>query len=97
MEKLISENFFPIIDYHVFRKCNLSWRLQKQRVDRHDITYIVKGKARYTINDIAHELGPGDLVYLTEKDYKEAVTYPDNLMQCFSINFTIKRMGGGGF
>ncbi|MDR0464086.1 MAG: AraC family transcriptional regulator [Treponema sp.] len=94
MEKLISEDFFPKIDYHVFRKCNLSWRLQKQRVNRHDITYIVKGKARYTINDTAHELGPGDLVYLTEKDYKEAITYPDNLMQCFSINFTFDKTGG---
>ena len=90
MEKSILEEFSPIIEYHVFRKCYEGWHLRKHRVDNHDITYIIKGNACYTINDTAHELGPGDLIFLTEKDYKEAVTYPQNLMQCFSINFTLR-------
>ena len=93
MEKSFLEEFAPIIDYHVFRKCNAGWHLRKHRVDNHDITYIIKGNARYTINGTAHELGPGDLVFLTEKDFKEAVTDPQNLMQCFSINFKFKHGG----
>ena len=91
MEKTILEEFAPIIEYHVFRKCYAGWHLRKHRVDNHDITYIIKGNARYTINGAAYELGPGDLIYLTEKDFKEAVTYPHSLMQCFSINFKFKQ------
>jgi AraC-like DNA-binding protein len=57
-------------------------------VERNDITYIVKGKARYTIDGRVYDLGPGDLLYLTEGMEKEAITFPQNLMHCFSINFT---------
>jgi len=90
VEKPILEEFAPIIEYHVFRKCYEGWHLKKHRVDNHDITYIIKGNACYTINDTPYELGPGDLIYLTEKHFKEAATYPHSLMQCFSINFTFK-------
>ena len=81
----------PEIAYHVFRKCNPDWRLVKNRVNDHDITYIIKGNARYIINGIIHELKPGDLLYLTEGDIKEAITYPHNLMQCFAINFNFRQ------
>ena len=94
MDKSILENFFPVIDYHVFRKCDLNWHLRKHWVERHDITYIVKGNARYIINGVSHELGPGDLIYLTEKDLKEAISYLKNPMQCFSINFSFKHREG---
>ncbi|MCL2186538.1 MAG: AraC family transcriptional regulator [Treponema sp.] len=94
MENKFLQEFTPIIYYYVFRKCNKGWHLREHRVEHHDITYIIKGNARYTINGVAHELGPGDLIYLTEKDFKEAVTYPQNLMQCFSINFYFKKPGG---
>jgi AraC-like DNA-binding protein len=57
-------------------------------VERNDITYIVKGKARYTIDGKVYDLGPGDLHCLTEGMEKEAVTFPRELMHCFSINFT---------
>jgi AraC-like DNA-binding protein len=59
-------------------------------VDNCDITYIVEGRARYTIDGAASELGPGDLLCLTEGVEKEAHTYPDKLMHCFSINFKAK-------
>jgi len=79
--------FVPNIYYSVFRKCGPEWRLHPHFVDRNDITYIIKGAARYTIDGEVHELGPGNLVCLTEGVQKEAVTYPKNLMHCFSVNF----------
>ena len=98
MKKAVFSDLIPDIAYQVFRKCNPDWRLWKNRVNDHDITYIVKGCARYTINGIVYELKPGDLLYLTEGDMKEAITYPHDLMQCFAINFTfrkkVKKIGG---
>jgi AraC-like DNA-binding protein len=71
------------------------------QVEDYDITYVIKGGARYTINGVAHELQPGDLLCLTEGDMEEAITYPQNLMHYFAINFTIKQQkskitSGGG-
>jgi AraC-like DNA-binding protein len=88
MKEVLFDDFVPKINYHVFRKCNPDWRLRPHFVDDNDITYIIKGKARYTINGKICELGPGDLICLTDGTEKEAVTYAHNLMHCFSVNFT---------
>ena len=91
MKKNCIDDIIPDIAYYVSRKCNPDWRLWGDRVNDHDITYIMKGNARYTVNGVVHELKPGDLLYLTEGDIKEAITYPHNLMQCFAINFTLRQ------
>jgi len=87
MKEKVSDDFVPKIFYSVFRKCQPKWRLRPHFVDHYDITYIIKGNARYTINGKEHELSQGDLVCLTEGVEKAAVTYPKNLMHCFSVNF----------
>lgn len=91
MDEVALNDFVPEIAYFVFRKCTPAWRLWENQVNDHDITYIIKGNARYTINHTVYELGPGDLLYLTKGELKEAVTYPQNLMQCFAINFTFRQ------
>jgi AraC-like DNA-binding protein len=88
MKETVNDDFVPKIIYNVFRKCSPDWRLRPHFVDRYDITYIIKGNARYTIDGKIHELGPGDLLCLTEGVKKEAVTYPKSLMHCFSVNFS---------
>jgi len=92
------DDFVPTITHHVFCKCKADWRIWEGQINNHELTYIIKGKARYTINGIKHELEGGDLLYLTEGDIQEATTYPHNLMHCFTINFTprylaAKKMG----
>jgi AraC-like DNA-binding protein len=84
------EDFIPVIYYLVFRKCAPNWRLRPHLVDDYDLTYIIEGNARYTINGTIHELGPGDLLYLSSGVRKQASTYPQNLMHCFSVNFNSK-------
>ena len=79
--------FVPNIYYTVFRKCSPDWRIRPHFVDHNDITYIIRGSARYTIDRKTHELGPGNLICLTDGVEKEAVTNPKNLMHCFSVNF----------
>jgi AraC-like DNA-binding protein len=90
MRELLTDDFVPKIAYHVFRKCNPDWQIRDHYVTDHDLTYIIKGKARYTINGTSHELGSGDLLYLNVGDIKSAQTYSGNLMHCFGINFISK-------
>jgi len=87
MKEKTNDYFVPNIYYIVFRKCGIDWRIRPHSVERNDVTYIIKGNARYTINGKVHEVGPGDLLYLTDGVEKEAVTYPKRLMQCFTVNF----------
>ncbi|MDR3277088.1 MAG: AraC family transcriptional regulator [Treponema sp.] len=86
--------FIPDIQYLVYRECPVDWRLKPHLVSDYDITYIVGGKARYTINGIRHELQAGSILCLPEGTRKEAVTYPDHRMHCFSVNFKLKDTAG---
>jgi AraC-like DNA-binding protein len=90
MAETAFEDFVPKIFYHVFRKCSQEWRLRRHTVDDYDLTYVIRGNARYTIDDTIYELVPGDLLYLADGMEKEAITYPKNPMHCFSINFNSK-------
>jgi AraC-like DNA-binding protein len=90
MKETAFDDFVPKIFYHVYRKCPPEWRLRPHLVDDYDITYVVKGRARYTLNGAVHELEAGDLLCLIDGVEKQAITYPDNLMHCFSINFNSK-------
>jgi hypothetical protein len=87
LEEFMSDIYVPKIYYNVFRKCQPGWHLHPHSVDRYDITYIINGKARYTIDGKILELGPGDLLCLIEGVNKSAFTYPESLMHCFSVNF----------
>jgi len=80
--------FVPKINYQIFLKCRPDWHSRPHSVDDTDITYIIDGKARYTIDGKEYELEAGDLVCLTEGMEKKAVTDPKNPMYCFSVNFS---------
>ena len=88
MKKTINDDFVPKISYHVYRKCRPDWRLSPHLVDNNDLTYIIGGKARYKINGKAYDFCTGDVLFLNDRDEKEAFTYPQDLMRCFSINFS---------
>jgi YesN/AraC family two-component response regulator len=100
MDKQVLDDFVPHISHHIFRKCAQDWRIWQTQVDDYDLTYVIKGGASFIVNGVTHELQGGDLLFLTEGDMKEAVTYPQNLMQYFAVNFTAKyqktKNAGGG-
>ncbi|MDR1466296.1 MAG: AraC family transcriptional regulator [Treponema sp.] len=88
------EFFIPDIQYLVFRKCPSDWRIRPHRVSNSDITYVVRGRAHYTIGQEAREVVSGDLLCLSEGEPKAAVTSSEHLMQCYSVNFTLKNTAG---
>jgi AraC-like DNA-binding protein len=88
----IEEIYISDIHYVVFRQCNPAWQIPPHLVSHFDITYIIHGKARYIINDVKYELSAGDILCLPENVKKEAVTFPGQLMHCFSVNFQPKNL-----
>jgi AraC-like DNA-binding protein len=85
----------PEINYLVFRECVADWRVRRHLTSAYDITYLTGGSAEYTLDGKVSTLLPGDLVCLAEGTEKEAHTWPDRLMRCFSVNFS-PALGGGG-
>jgi hypothetical protein len=98
---MVFDDFVPKITDHVFRKRSPEWHILPHVIEDYDITYIIKGNARYTINGVTHDLEPGDLLCLTGGDMIEAVTYLQNQTRCFEVSFysqypNVKKVGGGG-
>jgi len=93
------DDAIPYITDFVFRKCGQDWRVWESQMTDYELTYIIRGKARYTINGVKHEADSGDLLCLADGDIYEAATYPHHLMQCFSVNFKTtfsdKKAAGG--
>jgi AraC-like DNA-binding protein len=81
------EAFLPEIRYLVFRECGPDWRLKRHESVCCDLTWLIGGAARYTIDGVDRELAAGDLLCLREGALKEARTYAARPMRCFSVNF----------
>lgn len=81
------DDLVPNINYLVFRKCGPDWRLRPWRVKDFDLTYIIEGSARYTLDGLDYELEAGDLLFLSKGIEKAAFTYTKNPMSCFAVNF----------
>jgi len=84
------DNAVPYITTQAFKKCGPDWRIWETQIRGAELTYIIKGGARYTVNDVEYELESGDLLYLTEGDIVEAVTHPQHPMWCFTVAFTVR-------
>jgi AraC-like DNA-binding protein len=82
------DNFVPSINYLVARRCTPEWRLRPHTVSEFDITYVTKGCAEYSIDGKTHTLNPGDMLYLSAGAVKEARTWSNRLMHCFSVNYS---------
>lgn len=92
MPNAIDEDIMPKIEYVVFRKCSPGWQMFEHKFNACDITYVIHGNARYSINGINYDLSAGDLLYLSTGASRAGVTFPDRLMHCFSVDFHLKNM-----
>jgi AraC-like DNA-binding protein len=80
----------PFIGYIIFRKCTPSWEMAENTLGGINLTYVIQGAARYTVDGNKIELQQGDLLVLPEGSVRKAITFPDRLMQCFSVDFKLK-------
>jgi AraC-like DNA-binding protein len=84
----------PRIDYLVYRKCTPSWIMPEQVLKSWDFTYVIHGNAKYTIDGSTYMAGPGDLLCLPVGTVRWALTWPDRLMNCFSVDFQLNDFKG---
>jgi AraC-like DNA-binding protein len=86
----------PDICYLVFRKCTPVWEIPERLFPAWDITYVTAGVARYIINGKVLELSPGDLLCMPPGCVQSATTFPNKLMNCFAVNFNLRKSKGPG-
>jgi len=86
----IDDDMTPNIHYVIFRKCTSSWIMPENTLEDINLTYIVEGAARYTINSETIDIEKGDLLVLPKGSVSKAVTFDDRLMHCFSVDFVLK-------
>ncbi|MDR1971437.1 MAG: AraC family transcriptional regulator [Treponema sp.] len=90
----IEYNLVPEIDYFIHRRCGPNWRISEQFLPIYDLTYLLSGSARYTINGISRELSAGDLLCVPANSIRAGITFPDRLMHCFAVDFALKDGAG---
>jgi AraC-like DNA-binding protein len=94
MKQDIEYSIMPDIKYVIFRKCTPSWSMPEQVVAAWNLSYLIAGDARYTIDGKVHSVTAGDLLCLSPGTIRAGVTFPDRLMHCFSVDFELKRASG---
>ncbi|MCL2174662.1 MAG: AraC family transcriptional regulator [Treponema sp.] len=94
---VIDDRIIPEIGYLVYRECTPNWIIKQtlKTFNYWDITYVTQGRARYTIDGINYDLTTGDLLCSPPGITREAKTWPDNLMHCFAVNFSLKSFEEG--
>jgi AraC-like DNA-binding protein len=85
-----NDDMLPFIGYIIFRKCAPSWEMAENTLGGINLTYVIQGAARYTVDGKTIDLKEGDLLVLPEGSVRRAITFPDRLMQCFSVDFKLK-------
>jgi Response regulator containing CheY-like receiver domain and AraC-type DNA-binding domain len=94
---LIDDRIIPEIGYLVYRECTPDWIIKQSLpvFNYWDITYVTQGRARYIIDGINYDLSTGDLLCAPPGHTREARTWPDNLMHCFAVNFSLRSFEEG--
>jgi AraC-like DNA-binding protein len=88
------DNIVPDIVYFNHRKCTPDWRIEESVIDFTDVTYVVRGTAMYTIDQIKMKVSAGDLVCIPAGSRRSALSDPADLMECYAANFQLRTLAG---
>jgi AraC-like DNA-binding protein len=79
-------DIFPEILYVVDRSANMFWRLNN-RMNFYNIMLVYDGRAEFTCNGTKFVASKGDLVFYKPGDLRKAITFPEDLIKCFAVDF----------
>lgn len=82
------------VDYYNHRICTPSWGIQDGITDFVDITYVISGQAEYNINGCRYTVTSGDLLCIPSGSRRSAISVPEALMECYSVNGKIRNIDG---
>ncbi|WP_248930343.1 helix-turn-helix transcriptional regulator [Paenibacillus hamazuiensis] len=81
------EQIVPSCFLFVDRRCFPDWEIIKQKIDFHDLTFVVEGKANYYVNGEKHTVEAGDMIYIPEGNLRQAHTFKESPMHSYAFNF----------
>jgi len=87
-------NLIPELHYYIHRKCTPSWKIDPDITTFIDITYIISGKAEYTIGDQTYTVKKGDLICIPKNTFRTARNIPEDLMECYTTNLFLLDLKG---
>ncbi|MDR0405507.1 MAG: AraC family transcriptional regulator [Clostridiales bacterium] len=74
------------ITNYVQRIATAEWAIPEYVIDFHDLTFIYKGEAVYTVNGKPHKVSAGTLLYIPPGSTRSAYTFAENPMHSFALN-----------
>lgn len=87
MELANHHHLVPNLFLFVDRKCFSDWCIGNRRIGFHDLTFVVEGKACYSVNGVKYLVEAGDLLYIPEGSTREAHTFKECPMHSYPFNF----------
>ena len=87
-------DYIPQLEYYIHRICTSTWEIEENVIDFIDLTYVVKGRAQYCINTAKYEVSAGDLICIPKGSLRSATSIPEDLMECYAINFSLRNYTG---
>ncbi|MDR0290484.1 MAG: AraC family transcriptional regulator [Treponema sp.] len=94
MRTFVEEDIIPDIRYVIFRKCTPAWEIPEESLGNCNLTYLISGESRYTINGNNIDLAAGNLLFLPRGSVRRGITFPGRLMHCFSVDFDLRNSKG---
>jgi len=88
------DHVVPRLVYFVERACVPTWRIPRHRLEYHDLTWVIGGRARYRCDDQVLEAKAGDLLYLPQGSIREAAADSSDPMRCLACNFLLVPVDG---
>lgn len=94
MDNEILNNIIVSVDYYNHRICTPIWNITEETINFVDISYVINGQADYIINDRKYSVSSGDLLCIPKGSRRSAISCPDALMECYSINGVVRDIDG---
>jgi AraC-like DNA-binding protein len=82
------------IEYYNHRARTPSWLIEKSRISFVDVTYVVGGRAEYTVDGETFTVSHGDLLCVQAGSCRSAVGFPDDPVESYSVNGRVCDLSG---
>lgn len=87
-------NIIPELHYYIHRKRTPNWKIDASIIPFVDLTYVVNGKAKYTIGDQEYIVKKGDLICIPKNTYRAATNIPEDLVESYASNILLRDQQG---
>lgn len=87
-------DYYFKMDYCAHRIATSDWEILPRINSFTELTYIVKGKAIYHVNNDTFTVTRGDLLCIPDGSFTKAEVVIDDLLECYAIDFFVTNSDG---